>query len=423
MGTLLDIEPAAENIATVQMLPLGVIAGRVLDQYGDPVQHAVVRALRGQDEDYEGFSAATTDDRGEYRIADVEPGKYYVAAEYSSHAPLSAPRQSQLEWPEVGGLVLLPGVADIGGAQQMEVSAGAVTRVNDLYLKIQSAITITGRVKPALEPAALALRRAGPRLGLNAFAGDGGASEADGSFTFHVLPGTYMLSASDQKTGKLSKEVTIEALDKNVSNIELTLDSSYEISGRIIIDGPDNLDFSTIRLHFFGPTVKIQSDGSFHENAFSPKAVYMLQRLPEDWYLKAMTVSGEPIDGRQFELKPGTNEVSLMLSPRGARVEIIRPSTANLLDSAIAVMLLPENGHTPDLESMVHAEPDQSAKLIAYGVPPGSYRVFALDVTNYALLFDPKTLLEKYGKEAPLVSVAEGEHKSIVVPLTKIKPE
>ena len=90
---------------------------------------------------------------------------------------------------------------------------------------------------------------------------------------------------------------------------------------------------------------------------------------------------------------------------------------------AVLVLLLPENGPAPNPESMIHAEPDQSGKLVARGVPPGSYRVFALDATNLAFAFDPKTLMEKIRKTALLVTVAEGEHKSIVVPLTKIQPE
>ena len=422
MGTLMNIDPAGENNTTVQMLPLGVISGRVLDQYGDPVRHAEVHALQkgelpGQGEYFQGFSAGTTDDRGEYRIADVEPGRYYIAAEYRQN--------NQAQQPEIGGFVLLPDVTDIGSAQQVEVSAGAATRVNDLHLKMQRAVTITGHVKPAplKETNNLMLRRGGVALGLNMSALQGGSSGADGSFALHVLPGTYILSASDQKTGKVSKEVTIEAQDKDVANIEVTLDSSYEINGRIIIDGPEVLDFSEIRLNFLGGRVKISGDGSFHANAFDGKALYMLQRLPEDWYVKEVTVGGQHLTGGQFELRPGTNEVSFTLSPRGARVEVTRPSTGNMLDLAFAVMLLPEDGPVPDPESMVHAELDQSGKLVAYGVPPGSYRLFALDATNFALIFDPKTVMEKYGKAAPLVTVAEGEHKSIVVPLTKIKPE
>jgi Carboxypeptidase regulatory-like domain len=420
MGTLMNVEPTGENSTTVRMLPLGVIAGRVLDQYGDPVRHALVHELQkwdpsGEGEFYEGSSSGTTDDRGEYRIADVAPGRYYVAAECSLNNPLSVARRSRVQWPEIGGLVLFPDVTDIGSAQQVEVSAGATTRLNDLHLKMQRAISITGHVKPGLGAVSLDIHRAGVVLALNASGGQGGRSEGDGSFTFHVLPGTYVLSASDQKTGKVSKEVTIQALDKDVANVEVTLDSSYEISGRIIIDGRAVLDFSKINLNFLGGPVKIGSDGSFHEYATGSKALYMLYGLPEDWYIKDVTAAGQHLTGRQFELKPGITEASFTLSPHGARVEVTRSSTGSVLESAVAVMLLPEDGPAPDPESMVHAEPDQSGKLVAHGVPPGSYRVFALDATNFVFLFNPKMLMEKYGKSAPLVTVGEGEHKSIVV--------
>jgi hypothetical protein len=426
MGTLLNIDPSGENNTTVQMLPLGVIVGRVLDQYGDPVRHAGVHALQkgevpGQGEYYQGFTAGSTDDRGEYRIADVAPGKYYVAAEYGRYTEVGV-RRTPVQWPEIGGLVLFPDVTDIGSAQQVEVSAGTATRMNDLHLKMQRAINIGGHVKPAGSGTSLNVRRAGVGLGLNMFAIQGGRSEADGSFTFHVLPGTYILTASDQKTGKVSKEITVEALDKDVANVEVTLDSSYEISGRIIIDGPEVLDFTKIILNFLGVPVKIGSDGSFHTNAFGGKAQYFLQNLPEDWYVKDVTLGGQHLLGRQFDLKPGTTEVSFTLSPRGARVEATLPQGDSMLDAAL-VLFLPENRPEPDPESMVHVEPDQSGKLVARGVPPGSYRVFALGATNFALAFAPKTLLEKYGKSALLLTVTEGEHKSIVVPLTKIKPE
>jgi|SRR5579863_9646662 len=73
LGNTIDISPGSEIETTVQMLQLGVLAGRVLDQFGDPIRNAIVRAVDrveppGADGFYEGFSAATTDDRGEYRI-------------------------------------------------------------------------------------------------------------------------------------------------------------------------------------------------------------------------------------------------------------------------------------------------------------------------------------------------------------------
>lgn len=85
--------------------------------------------------------------------------------------------------------------------------------------------------------------------------------------------------------------------------------------------------------------------------------------------------------------------------------------------------LLPESG-IMDVDSLLAAErADPAGKFLIHGVPPGDYRVFALDASNWPLLFDPVTLLGKYRNLAPLVTVAEGENKKIVVSPTKIPAE
>src|SRR5262249_32596695 len=69
MGKSIEIQKGAKNEMTLEMLPLGVLAGRVLDQFGDPVRHAIVSTLqdaKGRDglEPYVSLFAATTDDLG-----------------------------------------------------------------------------------------------------------------------------------------------------------------------------------------------------------------------------------------------------------------------------------------------------------------------------------------------------------------------
>src|SRR5690349_8088131 len=123
----------------------------------------------------------------------------------------------------------------------------------------------------------------------SAFAGHGGEVKSDGSFAVSVLPGTYALSASDRKSGKVSREVTIDVRDKDIASVELSVDVAYEISGRIIIDGPESIDFSKLNL-IFGAPVKIAADGTFQAHAQGDKAVYFLQGLPDDWYVKTVTV-------------------------------------------------------------------------------------------------------------------------------------
>lgn len=130
MGTRIELNAGTETDVTVEMMPLGVVAGRVIDQYGDPVSHAIVRtekrqSLPGQDPFYESDAFAVTDDLGQYRVADVEPGKHYLAVEYSStHEESAAGTSSRYRWPKTAGLVLYPDATSIEQAQQVETVAG-----------------------------------------------------------------------------------------------------------------------------------------------------------------------------------------------------------------------------------------------------------------------------------------------------------
>ena len=430
LGTTVDIPVNGEIETTVRMVQLGVVAGRVLDQFGDPVRNALVRTLdrehSGQEEYFESFSTATTDDRGEYRIVNVEPGRHYLAAEYDSqHIDLYSGSRPRFRWPDLGGYVLFPNTTDIAQAQHLEVISGQTTRVDDMVLPMRHSVTIRGHVKPLPNEKSVGLdvHLAGPHLGLNVFGGKGLSCDADGSFKVEVLPGRYVLSASDQKTGKLSREATIEVGDKNVADVELTLSLSYEINGRISINGQEHLDFSKLILNFMGEPVKIGADGSFRSNAFRSRARYTLQGLPEDWYVERVLVAGREISGTTLSLEPGTTDLSITVSPRGATVYAKPDGAGTGFEAASVVVLLPENGPPPDIESVLHSMADPAGALVVHGVPPGSYRAIALDLADSLMIMRPDLLMEKYAKAGPLVTVFEGERKTITVPLTKIQVE
>ena len=84
---------ARQHLANVNFsLPRGgVIAGRITDEFGEPMTHLRVSALRY------GYMAgrrqlvpaesSSTDDRGQYRIFGLPPGDYYVSASPESVVP------------------------------------------------------------------------------------------------------------------------------------------------------------------------------------------------------------------------------------------------------------------------------------------------------------------------------------------------
>jgi hypothetical protein len=121
---------------------------------------------------------------------------------------------------------------------------------------------------------------------------------------------------------------------------------------------------------------------------------------------------------RQIEVDPGTTDLVFTLSPRAAHIEITPRDTSGA--EVLMIALLPERGPLPGPELLPSAQRDEQGRFILPSVPPGSYRVFALDASNWVMLMNSKELIEKYRSLAPLIEVSEGDHKTISIAATKI---
>lgn len=427
VGKQVEVRAADGNEITVRMLPLGIVVGRVVDQYGDPLRNAVVRlidrvSVPGRKPEFESFSAATADDRGEYRIAEVEPGKHYLVAEFNSTAAeRNAGIRSNFRWQQTGGLVLYPQFTDFDQAEQVEVTGGATLRVADMRLKVQPSLTVSGKVLPApLNGPSLSLKRA-VDLPLNSSPLVQGVEvKADGSFSVEALPGKYILSARD-KTGMVSEPLPVDLGDKNVTGLELPLTSGYEIRGRFAVDGREQIDYSQLSLNFGDAQVKVDSNGSFQTNLFGTEANYLLQSLPAGWFVEKATVAGQPIEGETFSVRTGVNDMVLTLNAHGGNVTV--DPTGGGADGVALVLLLKDSGTLPRPEALPLAQTDGSGHFAIESVPPGDYRVFMLDGASYLLAMRPDVLREKYKALVPLIRVAADERKDLSLPVVKLPAE
>jgi hypothetical protein len=424
IGKVVEIAPGGVNEITVEMLPLGVLAGRVLDQYGDPVRHAIVSTLAKDHYPSEGYAslfAATTDDRGEYRIANMEPESYYLAIEYSASDERHYASRPLFQSPEFGGFVLDPNAPDLATAQPVKLGAGETIRLNDSHLTLRRAVKIRGEVKgERIGRTFVKVEPVGPRLSRHQ-AGSGTVLAEDGRFSLEALPGTHTVKALDA-SGR-NAEIAIEARDKDITGLVLTLGAGYVISGRIVVDGAEPLDLSKVIFHFLSEPVKLDAGGSFRASVEHKKVTYMIQGLPQDWYVKSLRVAGREITGRHFQIESPDSDLVLTISPRGARLEIATQGAGNA-PQPMMVAVLPERG-TVDETSLRASQdrPDPSGSWVVRGLPPGEYRVFLLDVSNWHWLYRPDLLRDQYRELAPLVTAAEGESKKIVVPPMKIPVE
>jgi hypothetical protein len=69
----------------LKLVPMGAISGRVLDADGQPVDGLQVHAQQGE----RTMRSGVTDDRGQYRIGGLDPGRYRVRAE-TQNLPVTA---------------------------------------------------------------------------------------------------------------------------------------------------------------------------------------------------------------------------------------------------------------------------------------------------------------------------------------------
>ena len=248
---IVTINVAAEQWVSdlqVKMWRLGSITGRVIDERGEPVVGAAVRgfssALVAGRSQFVGTDVAATDDRGEYRLANLMPGKYAVsvlsvqqtvldttpeAAQKRAIGELSrssggsnpglpaidvdgrhriaisnfaTPPPPSATTPRAYAAQFFPGVPTLAAAQLVDIDYGSARRSVDFQLQPIPTVKVSGRVvstdSNAGDASSMLLRlmpAGSEQLGVGSEAATT-IVERDGTFTFLNVPaGDYTLLA------------------------------------------------------------------------------------------------------------------------------------------------------------------------------------------------------------------------------------
>ena len=176
-GPLFSLRPG-ENVSEVlfRLVMAAVIAGRVSNEDGEPMQRVEVVALRRPSEEeiedsdssrlrkiqMKSVASAESDDRGQYRIFGLKPGEYLIKAEDSFQPSRSGPvDESYWVKQSLGsefGSVYYPGVTQMSQAQVIPIKAGEEAQ-SDITMRRVKTLEIVGRVIGPTGPAANALIR------------------------------------------------------------------------------------------------------------------------------------------------------------------------------------------------------------------------------------------------------------------------
>ena len=182
------------DVATVSLQRGGVVAGRILDGFGEPMVDINVRAVKpGAAIDLMG-EASRTNDLGEFRVFGLASGQYIVVA---SPRPFGSDALSRT----MVSSTFYPGTPDPSAAQVLTVNAGETVAGIEFHTVMASTFKVSGTVvdelgMPITGATVMLAGDARASGGLAAGRVGDARSDAAGKFSIdNVTSGTYYATA------------------------------------------------------------------------------------------------------------------------------------------------------------------------------------------------------------------------------------
>jgi Carboxypeptidase regulatory-like domain len=374
----------------VKLTPLGVVTGRVSDEDGDPLRRAEVTLKRvvwpAGSRNSDG-ARVETNDLGEFRAADLRPGRYYVSFWYESRAPRLAGKAKN---EETYRSLYFPGVPRIEDAVPVEVVAGSVRAGVDVRLSKAGTFRVSGELRGVRAASAeeVTLSLTGPLQFRE------GHTSPTNTFEFErVLPGHYTLIAQvDTWYAKVPLDVT----DRNISNLVVTLARRFPIKARVIWDGdaPANPSQPAIHVEPIPPgslgtfeDAKRNADGSLTIPDMLPwKMSIQIDGLSDQDYLKSIRYGDVTVDDGTFDVVAG---VDLDIKLRTGAASIEGTVTQEDKPRAAATVVLIHTKYRSWAAFSRVTTSDQNGHFSMHGVAPGNYQLYAFDAIEDGGWFDP----------------------------------
>jgi hypothetical protein len=412
------------------------ISGTILDDSVDPAGQMWVVAARSafRDGRRQLVPAVTTvtDDIGQFRLAGLAPGEYYVVArERDGRVTDTADEPVGFE------MTFHPGTTVASDAQPVRVTLGEeVVNLNVSMIPARTAI-ITGRVvDPTGVPAgsmrvSLVESKASP-VGIGGIVGGSMVSPSDGRFRMAgVRPGKWIIAVS--RPPDVNGTLPIDIGPGETRDVTVVIGPGGTISGRVVDEEAAPLPAAAINateLQLLAPldtqvityrAVRPKPDGAFEWTSVFGSVLIRPSRLADGFWLKSIARGDTDISDSPLAITHGVaiSNVTVVVGNRGATLTGAVSKDGNV-EGDYTVILFPED-RKPEvaLGRLVRAErPDHKGTYRITGIPPGTWLVAAIDFVEEGQWLDP-AYLESLRSLATKITLDRGDDKTLNLELKR----
>src|ERR1035437_4674669 len=411
------------------------ISGRITDQFGDPVELAIVSAMRIVPS---GGRTATvpqatnlTDDLGEYRLGGLPAGSYLVSAampNLRNGMIMNGLRNGMI----MNGVAMMasdiqpsaptyyPGVPGLSQAQSLNVHAG------DEAPSIDFAVSPVTLAKVSL---AIVDANGKPTDAVATFSMVGSSLNGPRSGPVHtpaavaaLEPGEWVVQARGDRGGAGTARFFVGTDDAVVT---VTLGPGGSIAGSIVVEGaplpPGTLlqvDAVPLDLSMTAGFSRTNRDGTFEILGLLGARDLQVRGAPAGWPLKAIMFESRNLIDTPIDFKDGQDltGVQLVLTSRVATLKGTALDLAKVPVKNFSVLLFPEDsgapGHSASRTRAVR--PNQTGEFVAEALLSGGYLVIAVTDIDEAR-WPMADYVAALRAGATRVTLGEGETKTIAL--------
>jgi hypothetical protein len=423
---------ADQRLRNVQifLLPTAVIAGRVVDENREPLRSVRIEALRSEYRDGVRVLASvgqnTTDDRGEYRLFNLQPGTYYFRASQGNIASPTPP-------------LYYPGVVESQDASPIQVDAGSELGAIDIEMRRMEEHSV--QLKIGDVPAGSAVNLTIQRRNNNVIEPQLSRAETLPDNTYRIPrlpPGAYDIFVTVSSPPQIQPRITTHAgvIPVNMGRADedlgtVAVQQTTPVTGRIVVPEPlpSGLDLKrlTVMLRALdGPanvniftTARLNDDGTFTlPNVVAGRYRIAIAGLPPDSYFISARAEGREVLDVGYSVSGEQRPLELRIGGPGS-VGVVEGAVVNARGEPVpssTVVLVPAGDRRTNPSAFRSTSSDQQGNFSIRSVLAGEYKILAWEEIEPGAYVDPE-FLKDFETRGEILRVQRDSQNSLTVRL------